>query len=133
MRFTTSRFIALALALVSAAAPILAHHSFAAQYDSNKPITFTGTITKMQWQNPHIYFYVDVKDAGGKVTNYAVEGGPPNTLYRSGWRKDSLKIGETVTVDGSKARDGSNLVNARSVVMANGKKVFAGSSENPPR
>ena len=133
MRFTTSRFIALALALVSAAAPILAHHSFAAQYDSNKPITFTGTITKMQWQNPHIYFYVDVKDAGGKVTNYAVEGGPPNTLYRSGWRKDSLKIGETVTVDGSKARDGSNLVNARSVVMANGKKVFAGSSENAAR
>ena len=133
MRFTTSRFIALALALVWAAAPVLAHHSFAAQYDSNKPITFTGTITKMQWQNPHIYFYVDVKDAGGKVTNYAVEGGPPNTLYRSGWRKDSLKIGETVTVDGSKARDGSNLVNARSVVMANGKKVFAGSSENAAR
>jgi hypothetical protein len=133
MRFTTSRFIALALALVSAAAPVLAHHSFAAQYDSNKPITFTGTITKMQWQNPHIYFYVDVKDASGKVTNYAVEGGPPNTLYRSGWRKDSLKIGESVTVDGSKARDGSNLVNARSVVMANGKKVFAGSSENAAR
>ena len=133
MRFTTSRFIALALALVWAAAPVLAHHSFAAQYDSNKPITFTGTITQMQWQNPHIYFYVDVKDASGKVTNYAVEGGPPNTLYRSGWRKDSLKIGETVTVDGSKARDGSNLVNARSVVMANGKKVFAGSSENVAR
>ena len=133
MRFTTLRFIALALALVWAAAPVLAHHSFAAQYDSNKPVTFTGTITKMQWQNPHIYFYVDVKDAGGKVTNYAVEGGPPNTLYRSGWRKDSLKIGETVTIDGSKARDGSNLVNARSVVMANGKKVFAGSSENAAR
>jgi len=133
MRFTTSRFIALALALVWAAAPVLAHHSFAAQYDSNKPITFTGTITKMQWQNPHIYFYVDVKDAGGKVTDYAVEGGPPNTLYRQGWRKDSLKVGEIVTVDGSKARDGSNLVNARSVVMANGKKVFAGSSENAAR
>ena len=133
MRFTASRFIALALGLVSATAPVLAHHSFAAQYDSNKPITFTGTITKMQWQNPHIYFYVDVKEASGKVTNYAVEGGPPNTLYRSGWRKDSLKIGEIVTVDGSKARDGSNLVNARSVVMANGKKVFAGSSENAAR
>jgi hypothetical protein len=127
------RFAVLVLALLWAAAPALAHHSFAAQYDSTKPITFTGTVTKMEWQNPHIFFYVDVKDAGGQVTNYAVEGGPPNTLYRSGWRKDSIKIGETVTVEGSKARNGSNLVNARSVVLADGKRVFAGSSENAGR
>lgn len=130
MRCTTSRFVALAFVLAWAAAPVLAHHSFAAQYDSKQPITFTGTITKMEWQNPHIYFYVNAKDASGKLTSYAVEGAPPNTLYRSGWRKDSMKIGEIVTVEGSKARDGSNLVNARSVVMANGKRVFAGSSEN---
>ena len=133
MKCTTSRFAALAFALVWAATPVLAHHSFAAQYDAKQPITFTGTVMKMEWQNPHIFFYVDVKDASGKVMNYAVEGGPPNTLYRSGWRKDTLKIGETVTVEGSKAKDGSNLVNARSVVMANGKRVFAGSSENPAR
>ncbi len=133
MRCTTSRFVALAFVLVWAAAPVLAHHSFAAQYDSKQTITFTGTVMKMEWQNPHIFFYVDAKDASGKLTSYAVEGGPPNTLYRSGWRKDSIKIGETVTVEGSKARDGSNLVNARSVVMANGKRVFAGSSETAGR
>jgi hypothetical protein len=133
MKRTTSHFILVAFALACAAAPALAHHSFAAQYDANQPITFTGTVTKVEWQNPHIFFYVDVKDASGKITNYAVEGGPPNTLYRAGWRKDSIKIGEPVSVEGSKARDGSNLVNARSVVLADGKRVFAGSSENAGR
>jgi len=92
--------------LLMAAAPAVAHHSFAAEYDRAKPISFKGKVTKIEWMNPHIYFYVDVTDANGKVTNYACEGGAPNGLYRSGWRKDSLKAGDMVTVDGWRAKDG---------------------------
>ena len=127
MKRTT--FIATAsLAILLAAIPVVAHHSFAAQYDSKKPIKLTGTVTKVEWMNPHIYFYMDVKGTDGKVDNWAFEGGAPNGLYRNGWRKDSLKRGDMVTVDGSLAKDGSKLVNARAVVMADGKKIFAGSS-----
>jgi len=115
--------------LLMAAAPAVAHHSFAAEYDRAKPISFKGKVTKIEWMNPHIYFYVDVTDANGKVTNYACEGGAPNGLYRSGWRKDSLKAGDMVTVDGWRAKDGSNTVNAGSVVLPDGKKVFAGSAD----
>jgi uncharacterized protein DUF6152 len=115
--------------LLMAAAPAIAHHSFAAEYDRAKPISFKGKVTKIEWMNPHIYFYVDVTDANGKVTNYACEGGAPNGLYRSGWRKDSLKAGDMVTVDGWRAKDGSNTVNAGSVILPDGKKVFAGSAD----
>lgn len=115
--------------LLMAAAPAVAHHSFAAEYDRAKPISFKGKVTKIEWMNPHIYFYVDVTDANGKVTNYACEGGAPNGLYRSGWRKDSLKAGDMVTVDGWRAKDGSNTVNAGSVILPDGKKVFAGSAD----
>src|SRR5262249_16955806 len=98
---------------VSVAAQALAHHSFAAEHDRSKPIIFTGKVTKVEWMNPHIYSYVDVKDeATGQVINYACEGGAPNGLYRNGWRKDSLKAGDSVTVDGWRAKDGSNTVNA---------------------
>jgi hypothetical protein len=116
------------LGLLVAAIPLVAHHSFDAEYDRNKPIKFTGTVTKLKWMNPHIYFYVDVKDEAGKAINYACEGGAPNGLYRNGWRKDSLKNGDVVSIEGWRAKDGSNTVNARSIVLPGGKRVFAGSS-----
>jgi hypothetical protein len=119
-----------AFGVFAATAPLVAHHSFAAEYDSTKPIKLTGTITKVEWMNPHIYYYVDVKDKEGKITNYAVEGGTPGGLYRKGWRKDSLKIGDTVTVDGFRAKNGSNTVNGRKVTLPDGHQVFAGSADD---
>ena len=122
---------ALAVAgLLWAALPALAHHSFAAEYDAQKPIKITGTVTKVEWMNPHIYYYVDAKDASGKTTNYAVEGGTPNQLYRQGWRKDSLRVGDTVTVSGFRAKNGSNTVNGRMVILPDGTRVFGGSSDD---
>jgi hypothetical protein len=115
--------------LIAAALPVLAHHSFAAEYDAAKPITLTGSVTKVEWMNPHARFYIDVKDDAGKVTNWEFELGSPNGLMRAGWTRNSLKQGDTVTVSGSLAKDGSNLANARSVTLADGKKVFAASSE----
>ena len=115
--------------LLLGALPLIAHHSFAAEYDNNKPIKFNGKVTKVEWMNPHIYFYVDSKDPSGKNVNYAVEGGAPNGLYRQGWRKDTLKIGESITVEGYLAKDGSNTVNARNVTLADGKRIFAGNND----
>jgi hypothetical protein len=115
--------------LLLASMPALAHHSFAAEYDAAKPVTLTGSVTKVEWMNPHARFYIDVKDNAGKVTNWEFELGSPNGLMRSGWTRNSLKQGDTVTVSGSLAKDGSNLANARSVTLADGKKVFAASSE----
>ena len=119
------------LALVMTAAPIAAHHSFAAEYDSTKPIKLTGKVTKVEWQNPHVFFYIDVKDEKtGQIVNWSVELGSPNGLMRLGWTRKSMEIDSIVTVDGTLARDGSNLANARSVVLAaTGKRLFAGSSE----
>jgi hypothetical protein len=118
----------LVAASVVAASSATAHHSFAAEYDRNKPITLKGTVTKVEWQNPHIYFYLDVKGPDGAVVNWAIEGGAPNTLYRAGWRKDSLQAGNEVTVDGWLAKSGAKLANMRSVVLADGRRVLGGSS-----
>ena len=116
------------IGILLAALPTLGHHSFAAQYDRSKPITLKGTVSKVEWMNPHIYFYVDVKDDAERVTNWAIEGGAPSMLYRNGWRIDSLKVGDAVTVEGWLAKDGSNLANMRTATLADGKTVFGASS-----
>jgi len=118
--------LALGFCSLATAVPALAHHSFAAEFDDKAPVTLKGQITKIEWLNPHIWMYVDAKDASGKTVNWALEGGPPN--YRQGWRKDSLKPGDMVTVEGWRAKDGSSTANMRTVTNAEGKKMFAGSS-----
>src|SRR5215813_2762048 len=127
MRIKPLAFAAAAVLLLMAGSAI-AHHSFAAEYDARKPITLTGTVTKVEWMNPHIFLYVDVKDSDGKVTSWRGEGGNLSGLMRRGWRKDSLKVGDIVTIEGSLAKNGQPLVNARTVTLADGKKLFAGSS-----
>jgi len=115
-------------ALLVSVAPALAHHSFAAEYDGSKTIKITGTVTKMEWMNPHARFYVAVKDENGAVTTWNFELGAIPVLLKQGWRKDSLKEGDTVTVEGSPAKDASNTANARRVVLPDGRRVFAGSA-----
>jgi hypothetical protein len=118
---------ALALALTAAPRPILAHHGFSVEFDKESPITLTGAVTKFEFMNPHIYFYVDVKGKEGKVVNWAFEGGPPNVIYRQGWRKDTLKPGDVVTVKGFRAKDGTHLAACATVKLPDGREVSAGS------
>ncbi len=118
----------IAIGVVASGLSLAAHHSFAAQYDANKPITVKGGITRIEWANPHIYFYVDVVDAKGGAVHWAIEGGAPSTLYRAGWRKDSAKVGDVVTVDGFLARDGSKLINMQRALLADGRSLFVGNS-----
>jgi hypothetical protein len=119
------------LGVCGAAAVVAAvhgHHSFAAQYDANKRVTLQGTITKVEWMNPHTYFYLDAVDETGKAASWAVEGGAPNVLYRQGWKPTTLKQGDKVTIVGSRAKDGSNLANAVAFMLPDGRCVFAGTS-----
>ena len=115
------------LGLLVPAVPALAHHSFAAEYDANKPITLNGVVTKLDWTNPHARFYVDIKEKSGKVTNWNLELASPNALRRLGWTRDFLKVGTEVTVDAVLAKDGSNMASAKSVTLADGRKMVAGS------
>jgi hypothetical protein len=105
-----------------------AHHSFAAEFDGNRPMRLVGTITKVEWTNPHSYFYIDVKDDQGKVTNWACEGGGPGALSRRGWKRGDLKLGDTLIVDGYLARDGSHLIDARRVTLPDGRIVSGASA-----
>ena len=115
-------------ALVLAAVPVLAHHSFAAEYDAQKPVKFTGTVTQMEWINPHAWIHMDVKKSDGKVENWMVEAGAPNALLRRGFNKQSLLPGTVITVEGYQAKDGAMRANGRDITYQDGRKLFVGSS-----
>lgn len=131
-RFNTALTAAFSLLFVASSA--WAHHSFAAEYDNNKQVTVKGTVQKVEWVNPHAYVFIDVKDESGKVTTWAFESLSPNALARQGWSRNSLRVGETVTVNGYLAKDGKPLpdgsmhANSRMITTADGRKVFVGSS-----
>jgi hypothetical protein len=119
----------LVFVLFAAAAPLFAHHAVSAEFDRNKPSQFTGTVKKVDWMNPHIYTHIEAKDASGKVIVYQVEGGAPNALFRNGWRPDTLKVGETVTVAGSRAKDEKSFrVGSASITKSDGTRVFGGAA-----
>jgi len=116
--------------LLLAGRSVVAHHAFAAEFDANKPITLTGAVTKIEWTNPHTWFYIDVTDEKGQVSNWGLEMGSPNGLMRAGWTRNSMKVGDVVTVESSRAKDGSNHANAKVVILKNsGKRLFAASSQ----
>lgn len=121
----TLAFVAVVLAAAQTAS---AHHSFAAEFDGSKPMRLVGTITKVQWTNPHSFFYINVKDESGNVVNWACEGGGPGALSRRGWKRGDLKLGDTLVVDGYLARDGSHLIDARRVTLPDGRSVYGGSA-----
>ena len=126
MKATLTALASVAI-VFSGAAIMSAHHSFAAEFDGAKPIRLVGTITKVQWTNPHSFFYIDVKDESGNVVNWACEGGGPGALSRRGWKRGDLKLGDTLVVDGYLARDGSHLIDARRVTLPDGRSVYGGS------
>jgi hypothetical protein len=127
LKTTSSVTLGFAFLLLSFSCPVFAHHGFAVEFDQNTPLKLTGVVTKMEFMNPHIYFYVDVKGKDGKVVNWAFEGGPPNVIYRRGWRKDTLKPGDMVTVNGFRAKDGTHLGACSTVTLADGRVLSAGS------
>jgi hypothetical protein len=124
---------AAAIGFILATGTAIAHHSFAAEFDAGKPLTLNGIVTKIEWMNPHTYFYLDVTGADGTVVNWGMEMGSPNGLMRQGWTRNTLKVGDVVTVEGSQAKDRTNVGNARAVILAaTGKRLFAASSEDNP-
>ena len=125
-----SVFVGTALLVGLSGANLAAHHAEAAQFDAAKPVTVTGTIRKVEWSNPHIWFYVDVTDASGKVTTWGFSGGPPGMLLRRGITKDVLKIGTVVNVQGSRAKDGSNNASGGRVTLPDGRNLFTASAED---
>jgi len=131
MNGTTITLVAASASLLLlSATPMLAHHSFSAEFDQNKPVTVTGVVTKMEWTNPHAHFTVEAKDESGNVVSWEFETGSPNALSRRGWTRHSLKVGDVVTVQGLRAKDRSMVANARTVTLADGRKVFAGSADD---
>jgi hypothetical protein len=125
------KLLFLALALASAAVtPAFPHHSFAAEYDANKPITISGKVAKVDWVNPHAWIHVDVSGPDGKLATWACEMGAPNGLFRRGWNRTSVKPGEEVVIEGFAAKDGSNTMNSRMVKTADGRRLFAGSPDD---
>ena len=118
----------LGLCLAGTTASVVAHHAFAAEFDAKKPVEFTGTVTKMEWVNPHAWLHIDVKMPDGKVENWAAEAGTPNVLFRRGFTKESLLPGTEIIVDGYQAKDGSRRMNGRNLTLPNGKMLFLGSS-----
>ena len=128
MRKSLAIAIAAAGLVVAGAAPVWAHHAFAAEFDSNKPLKLHGVVTKMEWINPHAWIHIDVKNADGTVTNWMVEGGSPNTLLRNGFTKNSLPPGTEIVVDGYQSKDESNKMNGRDITFPDGRKLFVGSA-----
>jgi hypothetical protein len=130
---TKSAGFAVITGFILATGTAIAHHSFVAEFDASKSLNLKGVVTKIEWMNPHTYFYVDVTEPGGKVVNWGMELGSPNGLMRQGWTRNSLKVGDVVTVEGSQAKDGSHTGNVRAVVLAaTGKRLFAASSQGDP-
>jgi hypothetical protein len=129
MSMRTSLFTAgAAVMMLVAGAPLVAHHAFSAEFDSTRPVTLKGKVTKMEWINPHAWLHMEVKTPDGKVISWAVEGGAPNALLRRGWNRNSVPLGTEIVVQGYQAKDGSNRANGRDVTLANGTKLFLGSS-----
>jgi len=122
------RIAAGALVVIGTAAVASAHHSFAAEFDANAPVTIKGTITKMEWINPHSWIHIDVKNADGTVTEWMIEGGTPNTLFRRGFTREAVKAGMEITVEGYRAKNGANRANGRDLILKDGKRLFMGSS-----